>query len=280
MTTVTTQAPHKTDHATVPVTSLHYLFSVRMKIDSDRVKFIEEQILSSDPSLRPLLVCETPDSPDGRYGIIDGRHRFQAYQNLRYDAVPVIVSREKDMAKLMVMALAANLDGAPQLPPNMGDIHQGVRNLVSEGKSDQWIQSELRGKLTVKTISKATQWARSNRTKGLIRQAANYRDDQDCSYAEAAKKFDVSVDALKDFVSKKKHTGEHMNAEFAKDVSSLNQTYGNGLASLLQRVTEAYRDGLIQEDDAKRVAQRVSDYRHRIEVQCSTFEKRLDKEIV
>lgn len=268
----------QTDHATVPTKSLYYSnYKVRAKMDQERTKFMEEQILTNDPHLRPILVAETPDNPNGRYLIIDGRHRFNAYMNLGYESVPVIVSRESDPSEWMRIAAVSNLEGSPQLPLTMDDLNQVMRNFVAAGKSDTWIRTALKDYLPLKIINNRTQWARSNRTKGLVRQAANYRDEHDCSYAVAAEKYDVSENALKEFVSKTKHIGAHKNLELAKDLTSLNSSYGNGLAAFFKEVSEAYHDGLIQEDEAKAHQQRVSDYRRRIEAQCVTFLQRLDK---
>jgi hypothetical protein len=278
MTTNVLEQPTATDHATVSIKSLYYTCKVRAKLDPERVKFIEEQIMHHDPCVKPILVAETPENPAGRYGIIAGRHRHAAYLNLGYETVPVVVSREQDPVEWMRLAAVENLDGCPQLPLNMDDINQVVRNFVEKDKSDTWIRTALKDYLPLKTIVKAIAWARSNRTKGLIRKAANFRDEQDCSYAVAAKKFDVSEEALKDFVGKTKHVGLHINAELAKDLSNLNQTYGNGLAKFFVRVSDAYREGQIQEEEARGYQQRVSDYRRRIEAQCVTFLQRLDAE--
>jgi hypothetical protein len=276
MSTMVATQPYAEVKRIVPIAALHFGFDVRRRIDQERVDFLAELIRHNDPRVRPILVAEIPKQPDGTWlVVIDGRHRWQAYKELGYTEVPVEVSEESNIGEQVLMATVANL-GGPK-PPTKEDVRTSVKAMILNGKSDAWVLSRLSEHLPKKFVQESISWVRSNLQNVRIRQAVTYRNETDCSYQDAALKFAVPVETLKEYVKRKDKAEVEKKLSLSKAATHLNQVYGNKLAALLKDTADAYEKAELTYDDAIKIRDRVYAYRSRIESQCKNFELRLSQ---
>src|SRR6185503_6301117 len=105
--------PKKSKKKTVMIalSKINHKIFVRKGLNQARIA-IFGKMLDSDMELEPIRVTQEGFAEAGRFVLIDGRHRFETYEQRGIKEIPCIIVHVKDEVDLIEKAFAANVDGA------------------------------------------------------------------------------------------------------------------------------------------------------------------------
>lgn len=230
--------PEKTK---MKVADIKVAFYVREEISQDRVDQFAD-LYTSGVTLPPLLVAK--DSLE----LIDGRHRLQALQFLECEEVDVQFTEETDRVVLIGTAFKENFGGA--LPPTQSDIEHTIKILIQAGAPAKAIVAQL-APLPSRIVHHYLKDVRSQLVKDRLVAAMNDVLDGTHKLPEAAKKHDVSEEALKEKLSGKR-SKKRKNATVgdAKSVISKQCHIFSGMfVGRARKLIQANEDGDVSDKD-------------------------------
>jgi hypothetical protein len=265
----------------VPLKSLYFGFDVRRRLDPERVEFFRE-LIAAGAVIPPMLVLEKTGEKDGElYKMVDGRHRWAAYQSEKYEEVPVSILLDKNAGDVIMQAATANF-GGPQ-PMSLNDIRTTVKSLVLAGCTPEWISTQLGPHLPTRTINTALDWTVANLKHQALRDARKWfmqHGHDGATYEAAAAQFDLKPDEVEEFITNDALSdgkAKYRLHSFAKRIGNLNKAYGKGVQVLLKELREDYDDNRISYEDCVEMSLRITEYRSKVELQCSAFRQRLER---
>jgi len=253
------------------IAKIHNRFDVRKALDDDNIlRFVELYEAGSEvPPIQVALI-------DGEYCYVDGRHRAQAKLIMDQTVIDCVLAEESDVIKLYGIALEANYGGAK--PPTKVDIEHTIIRMIESGAKDADIKRALHF-MPIGMLRSYTHVARSYLSKRNTREALEAIASGNMNVAQAALKFNLPVEKLKDAISGKKKkfsTGDaalitegknHVNRTMRSATGTITQKLKQFMTKLEDREIKASTViSVIDEWDTKVRAQqaRVKDWRDRV----------------
>ena len=172
-------------------------FDVRIKLDEDRVLQLTG-CYEAGVELPPVKLVQLGED---RYAYVDGRHRGAARAYCKFTDVPaVIVDNPNDPADLFAQALEANWGGSQ--PPTRGDISHTVMRMLELNAT----QTAILARLSFVPAGSLKAYIASARGVIMKRRIAKALDSigEGSKIDEAASKFKIPLESLKDVVQGKK----------------------------------------------------------------------------
>lgn len=259
----------------IPLSQIVNRFDVRKALDEDRVL----QLVGFYESGRELPPVELVQLGEDSYAYIDGRHRGAARAFCNMTDVPAIIAgNPDDPAELYARALEANWGGAKT--PTRDDIIHTITRLLEIGASQTSIRERLNF-LPPGSLKAYISSARSTMMKRKISKALDAIGEGE-KIDEAAKKFLIPLDSLKDVVAGKKGRwgqGRSGEKEFAinlknyisRELRSTNTGISQKMGFMLEKVEagemsykEAYDVLKAWSDHLRKTGLRVADWRARL----------------
>jgi len=267
----------KSKTATIHISDIKNKFDVRVNLDQDTVLQFVGMYQDATKVVPPIKVVVHGEG----YAFVDGRHRAAARQYLNLDSIDAEIlegSFADSAVDLFAMALQANCGGAKT--PTRGDLEHTVMRMLEFGASKSDIMNKLdflpKGSVKAFIASAAGKIQKRKLTKAIDALATD-----NLSVDEAAKRFGVRIENLKDAIQGKKgkwgknRTNEveittASKAAIAQTLNYANKSIGMGLNKLIELVEEgsiSVKAALnvigMWEDRNRQTEKRINDWRSR-----------------
>jgi hypothetical protein len=236
----------------IPLAQIKNKFDVRTTLDEDRVLQLVG-LYEGGVDLPPVELIQLGDDS---YAYVDGRHRGAARAYLDLKDVPAIISDRslaEDAPQLFAYALELNWGGAK--PPTRDDITHTIIRMMENGAA----QTVVRSYLSFIPNGSLRAYIASARSTVMKRKISKSLDAiaEGAAIEEAAKRYAVPLDSLKDVVSGKKgRWGKNRSSEveyltalklyISKELASVN----NGIAKKMQDLQKKVEDGEVNSKGA------------------------------
>lgn len=225
------------------------------ELDQTRLDFLRD-LYHAGHGFEPIAVTEALE-------VIDGRHRLSVLREK--GAETVIVDVYEEATRVEALALAVRLNGTGPLPATRADIRSVLQQMRAAGATDDVMVRLLKPTFPQALVKQQIDWNRSNAKHMALRAAMRLRNEEDLSYQEAAKRSDVDIDDLKEFVK----TGRRKGAENAflalkKTLQDPNKSYGERVKHAFIRLEDAWQQGALTEQQAIELLDIPIDYGRRL----------------
>lgn len=249
---------------TVPVDKLSEEFFVRIKLNTDHVRYLQE-LYENNTHLPALLVTRD-------FKIIDGRHRYHALLNLGKKSADVEFTDETDHSALVALALLNNAGGP--LPPSHADIIHSIKQMLDAGTQGSVITKSLTEKWPVAVVRKYLEDARSELTKDRVVRAIRSVVDDGKTVAEAALLHSIKVETLRNAMGSKKKKKTTV-AETKASLTTQFRSHGQRLKNILMDIQDAYEEGSVSKKDVISILSHIDQHAKRTGRFVTNWEKRL-----
>lgn len=219
----------------VPVGQLKVKTFVRKELNVEYT--IQLSLLyESGKELPPLEIEEN-------YTLVEGRHRLEAAKLAGLKEVPCIIVPSLKPSDMIIYAFSRNVGGC--LPPTKEDINFTMESLLENGMS------------TISIIRKFDFWpadvvrryvkdAHNNISQRKLRAAVKAVAEDNLRISDAAHKFGVDPDKLKQMLGGKKKKGADLGINVVKgQISSQYRSHGQHNAQRFTKLFESFRNGEI-----------------------------------
>lgn len=263
---------------TIKIECIHNQFDVRKSLNDDRVIQLAE-LYNNGQKLPPITVVPT-EVVDGeqQYAFVDGRHRAAALDFLNIKVIEAIVKSATMLTNqplLYAEALRANWGGA--LPPNRADIEHSITRMLESGAKNKDVK-DLLNFLPVGTVNLYLKNCYSTIRKRKISLALEAVSGGS-RINEAADKYELDVDVLKDALSGKKRKLSKSEGSVFGDMKMYIgvklKGANNGIAKKIETLLKQVEEGEVRasvvekvvdvwEQHLKGTQHRIRDWRERI----------------
>lgn len=247
----------KTKGVMVPVEKIEVNTFVRSNISQDRIDLLKLAI-EGDAKLPPIVLVPSYEvtrggkiSPldDGRYSMVDGRHRFWVHKNIFdcNEVSSIVVSGIETEAQLISIAFQLNGPDGP-LPPDTNDIEHTVEELLKRKVSKKEIPILLG--LPDVVIRKFVNDVEARLERATVYRAFQRVVKDGLTVADAAKAEGTAPEKVRNFIAsgrrkRKQEDVEEMTREIARLCKSLSGT----LHANSRIIGKKFADGDITADD-------------------------------
>lgn len=260
----------------LPIDRIMNKFDVRVMLDQDRVIQFAG-LYESGVILPPVRVVQIDEDT---YAYVDGRTRgaARAYLNLP-DVQAIVVDHglKDDPIELYAQALQANWGGAK--PPTRDDIVHTIIRMVELGATQTAITSKL-SFLPQSSTRAYTQWARSTLSKRRLSKALDAITEDALSIDEAAKKFNIKPQTIKESISGKKSknraTESQLVLDFQHYISSQLKSANSGISKKMEMLFHQVEDGEISSKSAGKVINSWYEHLRKTSLRVADWQARLE----
>jgi len=233
----------------VPLHDLQRNLFVRKELDTERAWFLSE-LIESGVKMHDNIKA-TRDLV-----IVDGRHRWEAYDLNKVIEVEVDIVDIVDEVTLIAEAYKANIGGSK--PPTAEDTNHTIELLIERKQSIKAI-----GELMALPSSMARKYvtevkSRLNRAKMMA--AVNAVTHGGLNVAQAATQYEVEAEKLKEALSgtRKKHKeSEHGVDELHRGLTRQYKSISSTNAATLRKLLEQYEDGDVTPEQVQEIIKHI-----------------------
>lgn len=216
----------------VPLADLKTDLFVRASLNEDRVIYLID-LIQAGVELDPITITED-------FRIIDGRHRYEAYQLLDKTEIPCVVDETiTSETDLLAAAYKANAGGA--LPPSRGDTEHTIGLLLDRGTAQRSIAEMLN--LPPSLARRYINQVKSRKNRQKMRGAIAAVTDEGLTVAAAADRFGVDPEELKTSLSGHRRKGRKDLADMQKALTSAFKSVSQKNAAFFRQTIDRYQDG-------------------------------------
>lgn len=229
-------------------TDLKVNFYVRTKVNDDHVLYLWD-LIQHGTKLPPIVI-------DQNDGVIEGRHRLQAYEMDAIEDIECIVKHFETQADAIAYALASNVGG--NLPPSKADIDHAVKLMLAEGLSGRAIVEKI-AKLAPfpeKLIAEHVREVRGQLKKRAIERAVRAVAKGDITVADAARAESVDVEDVKAKIARSRDDSEKDPHEWKVIKSALSSTargVSRTFGGAATKAIDGYNNGAVDEEHVQSV---------------------------
>lgn len=230
---------------TVPLQDLQRNLFVRKELDTERVLFLAELIENG-------VQMHTKIRATRDLVIVDGRHRWEAYDLNKITEVEVEIVDIVDEVTLIAEAYKANTGTSK--PPTADDTNHTIELLIERKQTIKAI-AELMA-LPSSMARKYVTEVKSRLNHAKLRSACNSVLTGGLTVAQAAVQYEVDVEKLKEALSgtrknqkENKHGVEELHKTLTRQYKSLSSTN----AAILRKFTDKYEDGDVTAEQIKEI---------------------------
>lgn len=249
---------------------------VRKELNPDRVIFLAEMIQNGE-KLHPIKI-------NRQRMVIDGRHRIEAHDLNNLKEIECTILDINDEAEIISEAFKSNLGGA--LPPTPEDTEHAVELLLKRGESKKRIAELLALPIGMAKKFVTDVQSRMNRVKK--QQAAAAVTEGGLTMQQAATKYDIDIEQLRDFMSGFKKKNKQGIDALQRTLTVLYKSLGQKNAASLRRTIEKFEDGDVTEKQVREIfvhleqlqkksARAVADWKRRFEASVVEAKARQQK---
>ena len=220
----------------IEIDSLTIPFYVRKKLDQDHVMYLAE-LIEGGVIVDPIQVTA---ADDGKFAILDGRHRIEAHKLLDRKHIQArVMPPMKNVVEEISAAFKANIGGA--LPPSREDVEHTVSLLCAQGVSTREIAHLL--PIPPSLARKYVNMVSSRALRARMRQAMEAVTDGDLTIPESAKKFDIDTETLRKNLGGRKKKGQLRLSEAVNVIRRQFRSFSQRNAAMFKRLFDDYEDG-------------------------------------
>lgn len=220
---------------------------VEVPLHEITVDFFVRRSLSEDHILQLAAIVEagenlTPIILNDKYQVIDGRHRFKAYELANKTTIPCEIHKDLMRGEQILEALVSNMGGS--MPPTQSDIRLAIQNMMAAGLKHNKILEGV--PLPRATCRRYIADAMSKANKDKIRNAIEAVTDAEMSVADAAIKHGVSIEDLRTEIRGKKKKVKEDAFGMPKIKASITTRYRSSSqynTALFRKLMDSYMDG-------------------------------------
>ncbi len=251
---------------TVRLSTLHTNLFVRKELNQDHVLYLAELIENGVEMNDPIEVVEN----DKGNIVIDGRHRKEAYELNGVEATKVRVLIFEDEAEMIAYAFKKNAGGS--LPPSAADTEHVIMLLFERGETQKKIAERLG--LPTTLVRKYIQFVRSKIARQKIQKAISAVVDCGLTIAQAAQKYEVEINKLKDALSGRRKKQKQGLPQVKSDVTRSHKSLSSRNAALMRNLFEKYEDGDLTESQVNEIFAQIQSLQKRAVRTLSDWQKR------
>ena len=257
---------------TVPIDSIEEKFFVRTKLDEDRVLQFAD-LYQAGQEMPPIHRSKNGDN--GSFILVYGRHRKAALELLDIKEVECEIITSAPLGELIIKAFNENYGGP--MPPTKDDIEHTIQLLVDQGVSQNKIIESMPfpaslGRKFLKSI-------KDKRAKAELRRALFAVSDGNHTANEAAEKFGVPLDKLKEELGGGRKRRKSNTEVMLRGATFQFKSASQKNAHLLKNTIDNFEDGEITEDQARAVFERVGNCIKQMRKAFDGWQKRFDVKI-
>jgi hypothetical protein len=192
----------------------------------------------------------------GKFVLLRGRHRRQALDLLGITKFSVIVVYGLDSDKeQFIYALTDDLSAA--MPQTADDMRFVTKTMYEQGFSDKEIKA-----IPYPGMAKYLHQIKANERNTKLAAAKRYRDEHDVTYAEAATKFKVDEESLRNLC---RGTNAKVSFKLLKQLSQLNISDGKQRATFARKARESWELGTMTNEEVVKLLTAMQDYGRLVE---------------
>lgn len=232
----------------IEISEIRNKFDVRKTLDDDNILRLAE-LYQNNIEVDPIRVAII----EGEYCFVDGRHRAAARALLELKTIDAIVVHESNELQLYSEALRSNYGGSK--PPTREDIEHTIRKMMEAGAKESHLKARLDFipySILRIYISVVQTTLRKRKIKAAIEAVAD-----GMILAEAATKYGVKLDSLKDAISGRKRkwgTGESaLLTEYTLYINRVLKTANSGISKKIQLLLVKLEDHEVKPETATRI---------------------------
>lgn len=222
---------------------------VRKELDTDRAWFLAE-LIENGVSMHDNIKV-TRDLV-----IVDGRHRWEAYDLNKITEVDVDIVDVVDEVTLIAEAYKANIGGSK--PPTADDTNHTIELLIERKQTIKGI-AELMA-LPPSMARKYVNEVKSRLNRAKIMTAVNAVTHGGLNVSQAATQYEVDIEKLKETLSgtRKKHKeSAHGVDELHRNLTRQYKSIGSTNASILRKLLDQYEDGDVTPEQVKEIIKHI-----------------------
>ena len=272
-------ATTKRGQVMIPLAQISNKFDVRVKLDEDRVlQFMG--MYDDGQDVPPVVLVKLGEDS---YAYVDGRHRGAARSYLNLTDVPAVIRSEAmsdSPVELLAEALEANYGGAK--PPTREDIIHTVTRMLEAGASQTAIRDRLQF-LPSGSLRAFIATARSNIMRKKVAKALDEMSEGSATLEDAAKRYGIKPETLKDVVAGKKrkwNKGRSDEADFCiamkNYISTELRSANSGISKKVELLLKKVDDGEVSYKFAEEVIRAWRDHLRKTGVRVSDWQARLN----
>jgi hypothetical protein len=224
---------------TVAIKDLKFNLFVRQVLNQDHALFLAE-LIEGGVKLPPIKI--TPE-----LGVIDGRHRIEAYELNNQTEIEAEIMDIKNETELIAKAYRANIGGS--LPPTPQDTEHTIMLLLERGEAKKRIGELL--SLPAGMARKYISSVQSKASRQKLMRAAAAVTDGGLTVAKAAEQHNVDMEKLKEVLSGKKHKRKWGIAEVQRKLTKLYRSVSQTNARCIRSLLEKHEDGDVTEKQVR-----------------------------
>jgi ParB-like chromosome segregation protein Spo0J len=249
----------------VPIEKLKVDFYVRKKLNEDHVIFLAE-LIEGGVQLPPIQITKD-------WVVIDGRHRIEAHQLVSKNEIMAEIVELESEVEIISQAYRSNMGGS--LPPTPEDTEHTIVLLLEHGESSKKI-AELLG-LPVAMTRKYVNNVKSKLARQKLMKAVDAVTEGGLTIAEAALKYDVSEDSIKNVLSGNKRRKEQFGiSELHSQLTSTYQSVSIKNARIIEKLIENFKEGDVSESQVREIFAHIKNLQKKSSRRISDWEKRFD----
>lgn len=246
---------------------------VRQVLDQDHVLVLAELIENGVEMNDKIKVVKLEDN---KYGIVDGRHRAEAYEFVGVKEITVEPVEFEDEAEMISYAYRANTGGSK--PPTSADTEHTISLLLERGEATHKRIGELLG-LPVTIARKYVNSIKSKIERQKLQKAVAAVVEGGLSAAKAAENYEVDVEKVKEALSGKKRKVRNGVGEIHKELTSAFKSHSLKNAALSKKLIEMYEDGDVTEKQVREILKHISQLQKRSERSMADWNARFEAKI-
>ncbi len=243
-------------------------FCVRKDLNQDRVLMFM-QVMEDGGIIEPIEVSE--DSLE----LVDGRHRLQAHRECGCHEIECVLIAQRPRSELIARAFMANSD-AP-LPMTAGDILTTMKLLIGEGLIRRQVVQLLEStKYPLPTLRRYYDDAKKQLQEQLLRKAAHAVSEDELTTAQAAEKYKVDLEKLREFLSGKRRKAKAGVSGIKGNLSSQFNSHAHSVSMTLGKLGEKFQDGELTVKQGREILDHAERLMKRSLKMCETKRKRFE----
>lgn len=220
---------------------------VRTQLNPDHVLYLAG-LIENGVKLPPIKIT--------REGvIIDGRHRFDAYNYITKPPAELEceVVEVEDEADMISKAYLANVGGS--LPPTTNDTEHTIKLLLERNEPQKNIAALLG--LPLSLAKKYVQNVSSKISRQKMQHAMAAVGEENMTIAQAAEKFGVDFEKLKNVVTGRRRKSKKGLADLQSEVTRIFKSKNSKTAAILKKLSEMFEDGDVTPKDVDEILEHI-----------------------
>jgi ParB-like chromosome segregation protein Spo0J len=253
---------------TVKISDLKINLFVRAQLNAEHALHLA-QLMENGVKLPRILVNQD-------LVIIDGRHRYEAYQLNKVTEIEVEMIEVTDQTELISRAYKANLGGS--LIPTKEDTEHTVTLLIERGEKHRAI-ADLLG-LPYGLIRKYVEIVRSKLDRAKLQRAADAVTDGGLTVPKAAEQHGVELRKLKETLSGRIHKPQVGIAQIKRQITSNYRSIASRNSKIYGGILEKYEDGDVTEAQVRSIFKHIEALQERGSRSMVDWKARFDSKVM